>query len=240
VVGLFDPAQGLAPDCSFVPVHVTYGPRMAANLGGLDYWNDSGSLDPAYHASSLHVGDNPELMYERCGATQRMSYWDDLCTAVAGEPVASQWDWPTDPMSYDPATGIWWSEAIVANPPPSSRSEPRCSVMHPRGFKSACSVGQCDAGFTCDNSIEPPLVVTFDKADDISCGDVTEVGCCIGDVLRKCHLAYVVETTCETDTGDPLRGCGWGGSAYGCGSNRGVEDPSLTYPLVCPLPTPPP
>ncbi|MBM4355477.1 MAG: trypsin-like serine protease [Deltaproteobacteria bacterium] len=66
------------------------------------------------------------------------------------------------------------------------------------------------------------------------CNQVTEGGCCQGDVVTWCEDGTLLMADCLG-----LGGCGWSEELgrYACG-NDGIEDPAAAFPIGCPPPGP--
>ena len=80
--------------------------------------------------------------------------------------------------------------------------------------------GECAGGQTCDDG--------ECVSEELSCGDVTQVGCCEGTVLMWCSNGTLMALDCIQK---PL--CGWSeAGTYDCGT-EGMPDPSGEYPMDC-------
>lgn len=92
----------------------------------------------------------------------------------------------------------------------------------PDGCGGFC--GDCGEGEVC--SLEGKCEVTINQ-----CGDVTEVGCCEGEVLKFCSKGKVVDLDCKKEGKEH---CGWSvvTNAYMCGTD-GKEDPSGIHKKNC-------
>ena len=214
--------------CSYRPVHSTQ-PRINRVLGDLPYWNDYETLDPAFHPADVFGGYKPRLLYERCGARQRVSYWDVPCSEVEAD-YAGAWLWPEAPDTIQPESGAYYLDGVV-------ETAPRCSLVHGRELIGECGIGICNAGGSCTASLVPPTLLTLDKLEDQPCGDVPVEGCCVDEIAARCAGGFFVEKICDT-TGQTARGCGWhnGLGRYDCVMVPGTTDPEGTHPIACPIP----
>ena len=93
------------------------------------------------------------------------------------------------------------------------------------GKKAICGNDECEGGETCQSCSGDC------GACPASCGQITSIGCCVGDSLLACALGALEVTNC-IQAG--FESCGWNSEedAYRCGG-EGV-DPSAAYPLECP------
>ncbi len=102
----------------------------------------------------------------------------------------------------------------------------RCETMCGGcGKKATCGDGVCEGGENCQSCSGDC------GACPTPCGQVTSIGCCVGDSLVACKDGVLAVTNC-VQAG--FESCGWAGEegAYGCGGEG--ADPAGNYPLECP------
>jgi hypothetical protein len=97
-----------------------------------------------------------------CGMTQRMSYWNKLCSAVPYRQFfvdGNNLNWPL-------ATGANWASSTF---PGQNGPENRCSLAHPRVFSGVCSMGACNSGGVCTGPslAAPPPIAYQNMPDDL-------------------------------------------------------------------------
>lgn len=91
----------------------------------------------------------------------------------------------------------------------------------------ACSQGCQIEGNCCDDFCEACTDLCLYTQE---CGEISEVGCCDGTLVRYCEGGGLVTLDCSAK---PT--CGWDTSAkvYDC-STDGEEEPTDLYPMQCP------
>lgn len=96
------------------------------------------------------------------------------------------------------------------------------------GQKNTCGDGQCSGTESCatcqsDCGQCPP-----------ACGQITSIGCCVGDNVLSCQAGALKVTTCDPEEMGP---CGWSAEdgTYACGGEG--ADPSGQYSPECPTAT---
>ena len=129
------------------------------------------------------------------------------------------------------AESDWYSCGTDRLGDPSGKSAYSCTA----GCKADCAGRDCGpdgCGGTCGTCSGGGTCGPDGKCAASECGEITDAGCCDGEVMKFCSEGKVAEYDCATQG---KVHCGWSEDAksYICGTD-GAEDPAGAVPKACP------